>query len=108
MMAIAALSLAQQGNTERVDALQHYDQSTSALQSIQSAEDLSSDGAFLTHFLLLVYEVCLVVAFLDYANGHRLLLRRPVILTCGHTISPHSYKYQSCDARSTKVKDIHS
>ena len=59
MMAIAALSLAQRDVKARVDALEHYDKSTSALQSnLRSAQDLSSDGAFLTHFLLLVYEVC--------------------------------------------------
>ena len=57
MMATAALSLVDVDSAERVVALQHCDQSTSALQTIASAEDLSSDGAFLTHFLLLVYEV---------------------------------------------------
>ncbi len=57
-MAVAALSLAVQEGTERVDALQHYHQVLPALQSsLRSPEDLSSDGAFLTHFLLLVYEV---------------------------------------------------
>jgi hypothetical protein len=58
MMAVAALSLAHQEGTERLDALQHYQQALPALQSnLRSAEDLSSDGAFLTHFLLLVYEI---------------------------------------------------
>lgn len=57
MMATAALSMAQKDFKERVGALQHYDQATSALQTIQSAEELSSDGAFFTHFLLLIYEV---------------------------------------------------
>jgi hypothetical protein len=59
MMALAALSLAQQDGKARVDALEHYDQSMWALQSsLRATQDLSSDGAFLTHFLLLVYEVC--------------------------------------------------
>jgi Fungal specific transcription factor domain len=58
MMAVAALSLAHQEGTERLDALQHYQQALPALQSnLRSAQDLSSDGAFLTHFLLLVYEI---------------------------------------------------
>ena len=58
MMAVAALSLAVQDGKERLDALQHYQQALPALQSsLKSTEDLSSDGAFLTHFLLLVYEV---------------------------------------------------
>lgn len=58
MMAVAALSMISRDVTARLDALQHYQQALPALQStLQSTEDLSSDGAFLTHFLLLVYEV---------------------------------------------------
>ncbi len=58
MMAVAALSLAHQEGKERLDALQHYQKALPALQSnLRSADDLSSDGAFLTHFLLFVYEV---------------------------------------------------
>ncbi|KIV78327.1 hypothetical protein PV11_10054 [Exophiala sideris] len=58
MMAVAALSLATNGGNERLDALQHYQQALPALQStLKSSNDLSSDGAFLTHFLLLVYEI---------------------------------------------------
>jgi hypothetical protein len=58
MMALAALSMAQHDTKARLDALEHYDQSASALQSnLRTSQDLSSDGAFLTHFLLLVYEI---------------------------------------------------
>ncbi|EXJ79209.1 hypothetical protein A1O3_08710 [Capronia epimyces CBS 606.96] len=58
MMAVAALSLAVQEGKEKLDALQHYQQALPALQnSLKSPDDLSSDGAFLTHFLLLVYEI---------------------------------------------------
>ncbi len=58
MMAVAALSLAATDSKARLDALQHYQQTLPALQSsLKSSSDLSSDGAFLTHFLLLVYEV---------------------------------------------------
>lgn len=58
MVAVAALSLAVQDGKERLDALQHYQQALPALQfSLRSPQDLSSDGAFLTHFVLLVYEV---------------------------------------------------
>jgi hypothetical protein len=58
ILAVAALSLAVQEGRERLDALQHYQQVLPALQlSLRSPDDLSSDGAFLTHFLLLVYEV---------------------------------------------------
>jgi hypothetical protein len=58
MMAVAALSLAQKDSAARLDALQHYQQALPALQFIlRSADDLYSDGGFLTHFMLLVYEV---------------------------------------------------
>jgi hypothetical protein len=58
MMAVAALSLAAKDSKARLDALQHYQQTLPALQSsLKSPSDLSSDGAFLTHFLLLVYEI---------------------------------------------------
>lgn len=58
MMAVAALSLSFRDENERLAALQHYQQALPALQnSLRSPHDLSSDGAFLTHFLLLVYEV---------------------------------------------------
>ncbi|KIW17714.1 hypothetical protein PV08_04909 [Exophiala spinifera] len=58
MMALAALSLASTESNSRLDALQHYQQALPALQSVlRGPDDLSSDGAFLTHFLLLVYEI---------------------------------------------------
>ena len=58
MKAVAALSLAHQEGTERLDALQNYQQALSALQSnIRTADGLISDGVFFTYFLLLVYEV---------------------------------------------------
>ncbi|KKY17407.1 hypothetical protein UCRPC4_g05651 [Phaeomoniella chlamydospora] len=58
LMAVAATCLAHQNGVQRLDALQHYQQVPIALQmEIRSAEDVSSDGAFLTHYLLLVYEI---------------------------------------------------
>ncbi|KAK5188874.1 hypothetical protein LTR92_011123 [Exophiala xenobiotica] len=58
MMAVAALSLAAQDGNSRLDALHYYQQALPALQStLKGPRDLSSDGAFLTHFLLLVYEI---------------------------------------------------
>ncbi|EXJ76002.1 uncharacterized protein A1O5_00510 [Cladophialophora psammophila CBS 110553] len=58
MMAVAALSVAVQEGKEWLDALQYYQQALPALQStLRGPDDLSSDGAFLTHFLLLVYEI---------------------------------------------------
>ena len=58
MMAVGSLALFQQDGKERLDSLQHYSETLPELQtSLKSEEDLASDGAFLTHFLLLIYEV---------------------------------------------------
>lgn len=58
MMALSALSLVQQGNNHYMDALQYYDQTLPSLQSsLQNCDDILSDGLFLTHFLLLIYQV---------------------------------------------------
>lgn len=57
MMAVAALSLAQQDGSARLDALQHYHQALSSLQTNLRSDALHSDGGFLTHFILLVYEI---------------------------------------------------
>ncbi|KAL1987628.1 hypothetical protein VTN96DRAFT_2869 [Rasamsonia emersonii] len=58
MMAVSALSLAHKNEGQSIDALQHYQQAFPSLQTcIRSDEDLSSDGVFLTHFLLLIYEI---------------------------------------------------
>ena len=56
-MALSALSLACQESSQSVYALQHYQQAIGPLQKLQSKRDLASNGAFLTHFILLVYEV---------------------------------------------------
>lgn len=58
MMAVSALSLAHQDGGQNIDALQHYQQAFPSLQtSLRSPQDLCSDGLFMTHFLLLIYEV---------------------------------------------------
>ncbi|KAJ9294772.1 transcriptional regulator family: Fungal Specific TF [Paecilomyces variotii] len=58
MMAVSALSLAHQDGGQSIDALQHYQQAFPSLQtSLRSPQDLCSDGLFLTHFLLLIYEI---------------------------------------------------
>jgi hypothetical protein len=59
MMAVSALSLAHQNGVQRIVAFQHYQQALPSLQSnLRLAQDLSSNGTFLTVFLLLIYEVC--------------------------------------------------
>jgi len=58
MMALSALSLANRDGVQRLDALQHYQQALPSLQNtLRSDQDISSDGTFLTHFLLLLYEI---------------------------------------------------
>ena len=58
MMALAALNLAYQNRTHNADALEHYQKVIPALQSrVQSSQDSYCDGALLTHFMLLLYEV---------------------------------------------------
>jgi hypothetical protein len=58
IMAVSALSLSHSGTGQSVDALQYYQQAFPSLQtSLRNSEDLVSDGLFLTHFLLLIYEV---------------------------------------------------
>ena len=58
MMALAALSLAHQNGVHSADALEHYQQVIPALKNtVQSSQDSYSDGALLTHFMLLLYEV---------------------------------------------------
>jgi hypothetical protein len=62
MMAVSALSLARHDGRRSLDALQHYQQAFPSLQTcLRRNEDLCSDGLFLTHFLLLIYEVRILV-----------------------------------------------
>ncbi|KAL4985046.1 hypothetical protein BDW68DRAFT_189976 [Aspergillus falconensis] len=60
MMTVSALSLVHQGNAHYMDALQYYDHALPSLQSsLQNWDDVLSDGLFLTHFLLLIYQIAL-------------------------------------------------
>ena len=57
-MAFSALSMSYQSGLANLDALQHYQQALPSLQSsLRTEQDLTSDGVFLTHFILLLYEV---------------------------------------------------
>lgn len=63
-MAVSALSLVRQGNTQYMGALQYYDQALPSLRSsLENSDDILSDGLFLTHFLLLVYQVRIPLFF---------------------------------------------
>lgn len=57
-MALSQLKLAHLKGVHTADALEHYQQVIPALQvKVQSSEDSYSDGAFFTHFILLLYEI---------------------------------------------------
>lgn len=87
MLAVSSLAMGQQDGKEKLDALQHYAQTLpELLTSLKSEEDLASDGAFLTHFLMLIYEVCqsLKRGCEDTSNAwNRLQLQMMSIPTCG-------------------------
>lgn len=73
MMAVGSLSIFQQDGKEKLDSLQYYSQTLPELQnSLRSEEDLASDGAFLTHFLMLLYEVSFATIAMGMANVCRL------------------------------------
>ena len=58
LMAFSALSMSYNNGVPNLDALQHYQQALPSLQSsLRTEHDLTSDGVFLTHFILLLYEV---------------------------------------------------
>ena len=57
-MAFSALSMSYKNGQPNLDALQHYQKALPLLQaSLKSEQDLTSDGVFLTHFILLLYEI---------------------------------------------------
>ncbi len=57
-MAFSALSMSYKSGIPNLDALQHYQKALPSLQaSLRTEADLTSDGVFLTHFILLLYEI---------------------------------------------------
>ncbi|KAH7364018.1 hypothetical protein BKA65DRAFT_127589 [Rhexocercosporidium sp. MPI-PUGE-AT-0058] len=58
MMALSALIMACKNGSHDANALEHYQQAISALQMmLQNSQDSYSNGALLTHLLLLFYEI---------------------------------------------------
>ncbi|MCJ1317526.1 hypothetical protein MMC15_002851 [Xylographa vitiligo] len=58
LMALSSLSLAHNNGSRNVLALQYYQKALSPLQNnLRSEQDLATNGAFLTHFILLLYEI---------------------------------------------------
>jgi hypothetical protein len=91
MMAVAAFSMSTQDGKERLDALQHYQKALPLLQNtLKSTDDLSSDGAFLTHFLLLIYEVRTQISGDDLADKTDIRGRSYVVSTSLHATADKS------------------
>lgn len=57
--AVSALNLSYNGQSTMEEALQHYHQALSPQTAVSSPEELASDGTFLRHFLLLIYDICI-------------------------------------------------
>ncbi|OOF96931.1 hypothetical protein ASPCADRAFT_165160 [Aspergillus carbonarius ITEM 5010] len=57
MMALSVLSLVRHGGGQHIDASYYYNQVASSHGSLCGNEDFLSDAVYLTHFLLLIYEV---------------------------------------------------
>ncbi|KAK0887582.1 hypothetical protein LTR02_017096 [Friedmanniomyces endolithicus] len=56
--ALSALNLSYSGSVSLEEALQHYQDALSVASSPSTAVDMLSDGAFLTHFILFVNDIC--------------------------------------------------
>jgi hypothetical protein len=62
MKAVGAFSLAQDDNA-RSDTFLYYQE---VLSELRNLTDISADGVFMTHIVLLVYEVGRLQPFADY------------------------------------------
>jgi hypothetical protein len=61
MCALSALNLSYRGQATLEEAIEHYDRALSAQTPTSSASDLLSDGVFLRHYLLFIYDICMTV-----------------------------------------------
>ena len=57
--AVSALNLSYNGRSTMEEALQHYHQAISPQTAASNHDELSSDGTFLRHFLLFIYDICI-------------------------------------------------
>lgn len=82
MTALGFLSLDAHGREYRLDALQQYSEALAELQTfLESEYDLASNGAFLTHFLMLIYETMIAdVQHQDIWSCHMDALLRIALL----------------------------
>ncbi len=56
--AVSALNLTYSGESTLEEAMQHYHRALSAQTVTSGANDLLSEGVFLRHFLLFIYDLC--------------------------------------------------
>ena len=58
ILALSALSLAHKQNRPAADGMQHYEQALrQSERCLQTEEDLASNGPFLMHYVLLIYDI---------------------------------------------------
>jgi hypothetical protein len=67
--ALSALNLSYHGQATLEEAIEHYDRALSAQRPASSADDLLSDGLFLRHYLLLIYDICMPADANDTGAG---------------------------------------
>jgi hypothetical protein len=67
--ALSALNLSSSGQATLEEAMEHYEGALSAQTSASSADDLLSDGVFLRHYLLFVYDICMPADANDAGAG---------------------------------------
>ena len=102
-MALTALSMDNRGGVQNLDALQHYQKALPSLQnSLRASEDLSSDVALLTHFILLLYEVRISSSedepfrFLKQSQLDRCLrAQRIKLVVCASGAAPSDHQTQT-------------
>jgi hypothetical protein len=61
MCALSALNLSYRGQATLEEAIEHYDRALSAQSPTPSNSDMLSDGVFLRHYLLFIYDISMTV-----------------------------------------------
>lgn len=104
--ALSALNLSYRGQATLEEAIEHYDRALSAHTPTPSADDLLSDGVFLRHYLLFIYDICMTVDANDAGSGmwvdhlrHLVTLTRNRVARFGK--EPHAFVMHSICAFDT-------
>lgn len=69
MCALSALNLSYRGQATLEEAIEHYDKALSAQTPTSNEGELLSDGVFLRHYLLFIYDISMTVAASDAGAG---------------------------------------